>query len=131
MEPVFSTPQEALAFYGRVINHHRFDELLPVLAKDVLFWFSSGSFAGLDQARGAFERTWARIVDENYWLEDVDWLALDTAAAACSYAFNWHGRIDGKTARGSGRGTTVLRLEGGSWKIVHEHLSAHPHVPGN
>jgi hypothetical protein len=122
----FASPQEAMAFYGEVINQHRFDALLPVLAEEVSFWFSSGSHSGLAASRQAFEKTWARIVDERYWLEDLHWLAIGDESAACSYHFHWTGRMNNVPAAGGGRGTTVLRRDPAGWVIVHEHLSAEP-----
>lgn len=122
----FTSPQAAMAFYGEVINEHRFDALLPVLSADVVVWFSSGSFSGLDAARGAFEETWRRIAEETYWLEGLHWLSEGDRSAACSYRFNWRGLVGGTLSQGGGRGTSVLRLEAGGWKIVHEHLSLEP-----
>ncbi|WP_338723624.1 nuclear transport factor 2 family protein [Devosia sp. XK-2] len=122
----FTSPQAAMAFYGEVINEHRFDALLPMLSKDVVFWFSSGSHCGVDAARRAFEKTWRRIADEFYWIEDLSWLCQGDGSAACLYRFGWRGLVDGKLTQGGGRGTSVLRLEPDGWKVVHEHLSAEP-----
>ncbi|ODT80357.1 MAG: hypothetical protein ABS76_16890 [Pelagibacterium sp. SCN 64-44] len=122
----FASPQEAMAFYGETINRHRFDALLPVLSADVLFWFSSGSHAGLIASRRAFEATWARIADEYYWLEELDWIALGDQSAACTYRFHWRGLVHAVPSQGTGRGTSVLRREADGWVIVHEHLSAEP-----
>ena len=115
-----------MGFYGEAINEHRFDALLPVLSTDVVFWFSSGSFCGIDAARQAFEKTWRRIAEETYWLEELSWVSKGDHSAACIYRFHWRGMVDGEPAEGSGRGTSVLRREGDDWKIVHEHLSAEP-----
>lgn len=122
----FDSPQAVIRFYGETINAHDFDQLLPCLSRDVLFWFSSGTHSGLDAARGAFEATWGRIVDERYWLEDLIWLCEDSTSASCVYRFRWRGLVDGVLAEGKGRGTTVLRRESSGWVIVHEHLSAEP-----
>lgn len=118
-------PQGILALYGERINSHRFDELLDLLSEEATFWFSEGSFRG-DAIRQAFERTWAYVKDEHYWLEDITWIAQGEDAAACTYRFHWRGVIEDKPAQGVGRGTTVLRREAGGWKIVHEHLSREP-----
>lgn len=122
----FSSPQAALRFYGEEINKHRFDLLLSVLSDDVVFWFSSGSHHGLDAARQAFERTWTRLGNEFYWLEDVCWISEGVDSATCIYRFNRRGTVEGEPARGEGRGTSVFRKEQGGWKLVHEHLSAEP-----
>ena len=115
-----------MGFYGEAINQHRFDHLLPALSEDVVFWFNSGSHYGIAAAREAFEATWAGIVDEHYWLDDLAWLARDEASACCIYRFRWRGTVEGKSVEGGGRGTTVLCREPRGWVIVHEHLSAEP-----
>ncbi len=112
--------------YIRRTNTHQFDEVAPLIAEDATFWFSSGSFRGLDAIRAAFERTWGMIQDEEYGIEDVAWLVVTESSAACLYTFRWRGNIDGVASEGSGRGTAVLRQDNGRWLVVHEHLSAWP-----
>lgn len=121
-----TTAREALERYGVELNRHDFDRLVPLLAPDCVFWFSSGTHRGLDQARRAFERTWARIQEEVYALADVQWIAESDQVAVCVYTFHWAGRIDGERREGRGRGTTCLRRDAGGWRIVHEHLSPFP-----
>ncbi len=41
---------------------------------------------------------------------------------SCLYDFNWQGIIEGEKCSGGGRGTSVLILEDGQWKIITEHL---------
>lgn len=121
------TPQAVLKLYESLINLHQFDEVAPLIAEDAVFWFNDGSFAGHDAIRGAFERTWASLADETYWLTDLRWIAVGDLAASCIYQFNWKSTISGEEASGSGRGTTVLRkAEADGWQIVHEHLSGMP-----
>ena len=119
-------PQDVLAAYEERINRHDFDLLAPLIAADAIFWFSDGSHAGIGAIRDAFERTWASLREETYWLEDRHWIAVGDAVAACTYRFGWRATIDGEPAFGAGRGTTVLRSDGDAWRIVHEHLSALP-----
>lgn len=58
-----------------------------------------------------------------YRIEDVRWLVADDRIAVCVYRFRWNGEgKDGPVSR-EGRGTSVLRNVGGSWKVMHEHLS--------
>jgi ketosteroid isomerase-like protein len=120
------TPEDVLAQYEARINLHDFDELVPLISGEAVFWFNDGSFSGHAEIRQAFEATWARFADEVYWLEDKRWIAQGDGAAACLYRFNWKTEIDGKSLSGAGRGTTVLRREAEGWKIVHEHLSGLP-----
>jgi ketosteroid isomerase-like protein len=119
---VSATARDAIAAYEARINLHDFDLLLDLIADDAVFFFSDGTHRGITDIRAAFERTWATLPDEHYWLDDLDWIAEGDDAAACTYRFNWESR--GRT--GSGRGTTVLARTDAGWRIVHEHLSGHP-----
>lgn len=121
-----NTIETFLAEYVRRTNTHRFDEVAPLVDEEAVFWFTSGSWRGLAAIRAAFERTWAMILDEVYTVEDVEWLTVDDASATCIYTYHWRGMIDGVSREGSGRGTNILRKDGGQWRIVHEHLSARP-----
>ncbi|KKB12046.1 cag pathogenicity island protein Cag4 [Devosia geojensis] len=120
------TPEDVLAQYEARINRHDFDELVPLISGEAVFWFNDGSLSGLAEIRQAFEATWERFPLEDYWLTDKRWIAHGEGAAACLYRFNWKAEVDGKPLSGAGRGTTVLRREAEEWKIVHEHLSGLP-----
>ncbi|MEQ1407650.1 nuclear transport factor 2 family protein [Neorhizobium sp. Rsf11] len=120
------TPQDHMKLYEAKINLRRFEEVEPLIAADAIFWFTDGTHSGIAAIRAAFEDTWAKLRNETYWLEDVDWIATGDQAASCIYRFRWKAEIDGKTFEGEGRGTTVLRKEEADWKIIHEHLSRFP-----
>ena len=115
-----------LKAYEDRINHHDFDLLTDLIAEDATFWFSDGTHRGIAGIRAAFEATWQALADEIYWLDQLEWIAEEDSAAACTYRFNWKATIDGKPSSGSGRGTTVLRRVDDRWWIVHEHLSQMP-----
>lgn len=117
-----ATARDVLAAYAERINAHHFTLLLNLIAPHAVFWFSDGTHRGHAAAREAFERTWAALPDEHYWLEDVEWTAEGEAAASCIYRFNWR---SGERS-GAGRGTTVLARMPAGWRIVHEHLSPEP-----
>lgn len=119
-------PEDLLRTYEELINRHDFDLLVPLIAADASFWFSEGSYVGLAAIRAAFERTWAELADETYWLDDRHWLARDTDVAACTYRFNWTAMARAKSISGRGRGTTIVRRSADGWRIVHEHLSPMP-----
>ncbi|PKR87337.1 DUF4440 domain-containing protein [Pleomorphomonas diazotrophica] len=115
-----------MKLYEAKLAGRRFDEVAPLLSAEAVFWFTDGTHRGIDAIRAAFEDTWRTLQNEVYWLEDVDWIAVGDTAASCTYRFRWTADIDGTACAGEGRGTTVLRKEGGEWKIVHEHLSRFP-----
>jgi ketosteroid isomerase-like protein len=97
-----------------------------LLSKDCTFWFTSGTFEGLEQSRKAFEKTWNMIKDEKYWLTDIEWIAESESVAVCTYTFHWKGVIENKSCEGKGRGTSCFRKMDNIWKLAHEHLSAFP-----
>ena len=117
---------EVFEKYKLEINNHDFDRLIPLISKDCKFWFSSGTYVGLEQTRRAFEKTWAMIKNEIYTVSDQEWIALSDKAAVCTYTYHWTGLIDGQKREGKGRGTSCFRKEENGWKIVHEHLSVFP-----
>lgn len=119
-------PDDLLRAYEELINRHDFDLLVPLIAEDASFWFSEGSYVGLAAIRAAFERTWAELSDETYWLDDRRWLARGADVAACTYRFNWTATVGAKSISGRGRGTTIVRRGADGWRIVHEHLSPMP-----
>ncbi|KQT44960.1 hypothetical protein ASG47_16185 [Devosia sp. Leaf420] len=65
--PGAATPKTVMAAYADLINHHDFSLLVPLIDSDAVFWFSSGSFTGIDAIRSVFERTWQRLENETYW----------------------------------------------------------------
>jgi ketosteroid isomerase-like protein len=120
------TARDTLAAYEARINLQDFDQLVPLFSAEAVFWFNDGSFIGIDAIRAAFEATWARVPGEIYTLTDKLWLAESDTAAACLYRFHWTAIVDSKPVSGHGRGTTVLRREAETWRIIHEHLSGEP-----
>ncbi len=120
------SPQEILRSYETKINLHRFAEVKSLISDDAVFWFTDGCHKRKNEIKRAFEETWQKLNNDTYWLKNIEWIAVGDRAASCIYQFNWKTEIDGKALEGTGRGTTVLRKEADSWKIVHEHLSRTP-----
>jgi ketosteroid isomerase-like protein len=118
-----TTPQQCLQEYERRTNTHSFAEVAPLIAGDAVYWFSDGSYRGLDAIQQAFECTWAYIRDERYAIENVHWLGIDEHTATCIYTFHWQGITPNGPAEGSGRGTTIFHKRDGHWQVTHEHLS--------
>ncbi len=121
-----TSAETVLRAYEERINRHDFDLLVDLIAPDAVFWFSDGSHKGHAAIRAAFEKTWAVLANDTYWLTELNWIATGGDAAACIYRFNWKTIIDGEPRSGSGRGTTVLVRRAAGWQIVHEHLSRNP-----
>lgn len=119
-------PRELLAEYERRLAEHKFDAVEPLISAEAVFWFNDGSYSGISAIRSAFEATFAAFPMERYWVEDVQWIAMSEATAACIYRFKWTAMTSAGEISGGGRGTTVMRVESGVWKIIHMHLSQEP-----
>jgi ketosteroid isomerase-like protein len=109
--------------YELATNRHDFGQLAPLIAGDATYWFTEGSYHGIEAIRSAIERTFATIRNEVYQIKDLEWVVVSAELAACRYRFSWNGVIDGQPESGSGRGTNVLTKRDGTWKMLHEHLS--------
>lgn len=109
--------------YEKLTNKCNFDLLIPFIDKNAIYWFSNGTYNGIDEIRKAFEETWNSIKDEVYTISNVKWLILIKSEAVCIYDFHSDGIVDGKRQEFKGRGTNVFKKIDGQWKIVHEHLS--------
>lgn len=120
-------PTDLQAFVAELAvatNSHDFDRVAPFIHPEAIYWFTGGrEFRGVDQIREAFVDTWARIQSENYIVNNVEWPLVTPSSAVYTYDFRWRGIIDGRSARGNGRGTNVLLRNEDRWQVVHEHLS--------
>jgi ketosteroid isomerase-like protein len=117
-------PAEFMRRYAENTDAHRLEATLAMIADDAVYLFSDGtSHVGKAVIADVLAKNFAAITDETYRIGDLRWLLRTSDAATCVYVFDWSGVIDGKPAAGGGRGTSVLRRDGESWLVVHEHLS--------
>jgi len=112
-----------LKAYEHANNSHVWENVEPFIAPDATYWFTDGSYEGIEEIRAAIEKTFTRIQDEVYEINNVHWPLVTDNNVVCTYNFAWRGVVNGQVASGGGRGTNVLEKQNGSWKIVHEHLS--------
>lgn len=121
------TDTELMSFmraYESANNSHDIDRVVPHIAEDATYWFTDGSYRGINAIRAAIERTFTAIQDETYEIEDLEWIAQGDDVAVCRYRFAWAGEVNGVRKSGAGRGTNVIVKRDGAWRILHEHLSA-------
>lgn len=109
--------------YERANNTHIWANVAPMVANDATYWFTDGSYSGINEICRAVETTFEKLQDEVYKISDLKWLVVTETVAVCTYRFSWQATIDGVRQSGNGRGTNVLEKRNGSWQIVHEHLS--------
>lgn len=110
--------------YERANNCHDIERVVPFIAEDATYWFSDGSYQGIEEIRSAIEETFAKILDEVYEVRDLEWPVLTTDVAVCRYRFSWTGIVDGEPRSGQGRGTNAIVRRDGGWRMLHEHLSS-------
>ena len=109
--------------YESAANSRNFDNVKELVWDDAIFWFTDGSFTGIESVRSAFENTWNSIKDEDYSIENLKWIYTGDDCAVCLYKFVSKGITSGVVSIVIGRGTTVLKKVGNEWKVAHEHLS--------
>jgi len=110
--------------YEKANNSHVWSNVEPFIADNATYWFTDGSFSGIEEIRGAIESTFEKIKDEVYSISDLKWPVQADSVAVCTYHFHWEGTVDGVKQTGSGRGTNVLAKSSDDWRIIHEHLSS-------
>ncbi len=109
--------------YESANNSHDWKNVEPLVHPEATYFFTDGTFTGIDEIEKAVLETFKRIQDETYSVSNIKWIFINEDTAACSYNFNWRGVVDGKDAEGSGRGTNVWKKTDGVWQVLHEHLS--------
>jgi len=124
MSDLHSNLVEFIKAYEKANNSHVWSNVKPFIADDATYWFTDGSFLGIEEIKGAIEVTFEKIRDEVYTISDLKWPIRTDSTAVCTYQFHWKGTIEGVSRAGSGRGTNVLVKSGDTWRIVHEHLSS-------
>ena len=93
------------------------------------FRYNDGDFIGRAAIQAEFEKTWRgdpTVKRARFYLSDIVVLSLDAASASATYTYHWEGAQGGREFKIQGRGTRVLVMEGGRFRIKHEHLSRFP-----
>jgi ketosteroid isomerase-like protein len=109
--------------YESANNSHVWANVEPFIAEDATYWFTDGSYMGINEIRSAVGATFTKIQDEEYKISNLGWPVVSDQIAVCTYRFSWKGLVNGVQQSGSGRGTNVLEKRNDAWQIVHEHLS--------
>lgn len=112
-----------MAEYGRRTNAHDVGRWRELVADDATYWFTDGSFEGIEAIADAVQRTFDEILDEVYTITDIQWVCATVECAVVRYRFHWVGYINGHQHEGRGRGTNAMAKRDGRWQMTHEHLS--------
>jgi ketosteroid isomerase-like protein len=112
-----------MAEYDRRTNAHDVNRWRELVADDATYWFTDGSFVGIDAIAEAVQRTFDEIQDEVYTIADLQWVCAASDFAVVRYRFHWVGYINCERREGQGRGTNAMGKRDGRWQMIHEHLS--------
>jgi ketosteroid isomerase-like protein len=116
-------PEDFVTRYEKALATQEWDRVAPLIHPDCTVTFSNGTcHHGKEKVRAAFQRNFDLIEDEAYSITDLHWVVKSEGFAVFTYSFNWSGKVDGEDASGSGRGTSTLKSESGTWQLVSEHL---------
>lgn len=126
------TPIEFMRKYEHVSAAHDLPATMELIDDRAVYFFSNASsHLGKPQVASAIARNFDAIELEAFEIFDLDCLIETAEAAVCVYGYRWSGEVGGVAMSGGGRGTSALRREGESWKVVHEHLSRGPYREGD
>ena len=118
------TPDDFVSHYEHALATQDWSVVDPLISNDACVTFSTGAVhLGKAAVRRAFAQNFSAIADEEYRISNIHWVHRGEEVAVYLFDFGWTGRIDGRPASGSGRGTAVLRRDAGSgWRLLVEHL---------
>jgi ketosteroid isomerase-like protein len=121
------TAEEFIDVYEQALATQRWTSVEQLIHEDASVTFSTGAVhKGKEAVRSAFERNFSAIEGERYRISNVHWIMRASDVAVYLFDFQWTGRIDGRDAAGSGRGTSVLVRNGDGWQLLAEHLGLVP-----
>lgn len=115
--------EEFIRAYEKALGTQDWQMVKPLISEKASVTFSNGTVHhGRDDVQKAFEKNFSTIKSEKYLIENVKWLVKDQLYAVYLFDFSWTGIVNGDKVSGNGCGTTVIRKEGKSWKLLAEHL---------
>ncbi len=116
--------EDFIPLYEQAIATQDWAAVDPLIHENACVTFSTGTVhVGKPAVRRAFEQNFSAIADEEYRISNVHWVQRGADVAVYLFDFNWTGRINGRAASGSGRGTCVLRrTDEMGWRLLVEHL---------
>ena len=116
-------PEDFIHAYEQALASQDWVQVEPLIHAEACVTFSNGTVhKGKGEVKKAFEHNFSLIQDENYSMTDIHWVLKNAETAMYLFEFHWSGIIDGKSAQGAGRGTSILIKTGGRWQLLIEHL---------
>ena len=116
-------PETFLKAYEQALASQQWEKVAPLIHPDAVVTFSTGAVhKGIAAIEQAYRRNFELIKSEKYVVSDVHWISRRDDVAVYTFGFSWQGIINGQQASGQGRGTAVIILDNGSWKLLGEQL---------
>jgi len=125
-------PEAITAFliqFETLAEKENFELIKDMIDEQAYFRFNDGDFIGRPAIQAVFDKTWhgdPSVKKARFYLTDIVVLTTDETTATATYTYNWEGSQGDKSFTVKGRGTRVLKLQAGRFRIVHEHLSRFP-----
>lgn len=110
---------EFIPLYERALASQGWNAIDPLVHDDACLTFSDGAVhVGKAAVQRAVESNFAAIADEEYRISNIRWVHRGAEIAVYLFDFNWSGRVGGRPASGSGRGTSVLHHDDDGWRLL-------------
>ena len=121
-----------LHHFEALAEQEDFSLIRDMIDERAIFRYNDGDFIGREAIQAVFEKTWRgdpTVKRARFYLSDIVVTSLDTASATATYTYHWEGAQAGREFKIQGRGTRVLVMTDGRFRIKHEHLSRFPRPP--
>lgn len=110
--------------YKAALTTQQWASVDSLIHTDAVVTFSNGAMhKGIAAIKAAYERNFALIKNEDYQMTNLHWVLQSETTAVYVFDFSWRGIVNGEQASGAGKGTAVIVLADGQWKLIAEHLS--------
>jgi hypothetical protein len=116
-------PRGFVEKYKEALATQQWASIEPLIHPNAVVTFSNGAVhKGIAEIKAAYERNFALIKNEDYQMTNLHWVLQNETTAVYVFDFSWSGMINRELASGTGKGTAVIVLENGNWKLMAEHL---------
>lgn len=116
-------PEDFIRAYEVALASQNWNQVAPLVHPEACVTFSNGTVhKGKATVQKAFEQNFSQIQGENYSISNIHWVMKAAETAVYLFEFSWSGIINGKSAQGTGRGTSVLVHVDGRWQLLIEQL---------
>lgn len=117
-----NTARDFLVSYEQALSRQDWTSIDGLIHEKCAVTFSEGTYLGKQEVETAFKRAFSLIKNEIYKIRNLRVIQEAETFAVFVFEFDWTGRVEGRNASGSGRGTSVLCKENDRWQLLCEHL---------